>query len=117
MITKIDDAIATSKMKETMPKGVRKTPKKGRAKSSATVQIKIGPRKLTRFERARVVGARALQIAMGAPVLIDVSPQLKSPIDIALMELEERVLPMTIRRSLPDGTSQNIPLRLLDEAE
>jgi len=77
----------------------------------------IGPKKLTRFERARVVGARALQISMGAPVLIDVSQSSKSPIDIALLELEEGVLPISIRRTLPDGESQNIPLRLLLEGE
>lgn len=77
----------------------------------------IGPKKLTRFERARVVGARALQISMGAPVLIDVSQSSKSPIDIALMELEQGVLPISIRRTLPDGESQNIPLKLLLEGE
>lgn len=76
----------------------------------------IGPRKLTRFERARVVGARALQIAMGAPVLIEIPEKVRSPIDVALMELESGLLPISIRRSLPDGTSQNIPLRVLLEA-
>lgn len=77
----------------------------------------IGPKKLTRFERARIVGARALQISMGAPVLIDVSQSSRSPIDIALMELEQRVLPISIRRTLPDGESQNIPLKVLLEGE
>jgi len=38
---------------------------------------------------------------------------LLSPIDVALMELEEGVLPISIRRALPDGTSQNIPLKWL----
>ena len=75
--------------------------------------IEIGPPKLTRFERARVVGARALQVSMGAPVLLDITSQTLSPIDIALMELEEGVLPISIRRALPDGTSQNIPLKWL----
>ncbi len=75
----------------------------------------IGPKKLTRFERARVVGARALQIAMGAPVLIDVPRETKSPIEVAEIELQEGVLPISIRRTLPDGTSQNIPLRVLLE--
>lgn len=75
--------------------------------------IEIGPPKLTRFERARVVGARALQVSMGAPVLLDITNSLLSPIDIALMELEEGVLPISIRRALPDGTSQNIPLKWL----
>jgi len=77
----------------------------------------IGPRKLTRFERARIVGARALQISMGAPVLMDISQSSKSPIDIALMELEQGVLPISIRRTLPDGESQNIPLKVLLEGE
>ena len=75
--------------------------------------IIIGPPKLTRFERARVVGARALQVSMGAPILLDVTDPTLSPIDIALMELEEGVLPISIRRSLPDGTNQNIPLKWL----
>jgi len=75
--------------------------------------IEIGPPKLTRFEKARVVGARALQISMGAPVLLDLKQERLSPIDVALMELEEGVLPISIRRSLPDGTSQNIPLKWL----
>jgi len=73
----------------------------------------IGPRKLTRFEKARVVGARALQIALGAPVLIDIDPGSMSPIDIATQELEAGALPISIRRTLPDGTSQNIPLKLV----
>jgi DNA-directed RNA polymerase I, II, and III subunit RPABC2 len=77
----------------------------------------IGPRKLTRFERARVVGARALQIALGAPVLIDVDPGSLSPIDIATQELEESALPISIRRTLPDGTSQNIALKALLKQE
>jgi len=55
-----------------------------------------------------------MQIAMGAPVLIDISVQENSPIDIALKELEESVLPMSIRRSLPDGSNENIPLKLLE---
>jgi DNA-directed RNA polymerase subunit K/omega len=68
---------------------------------------------VTRFEKARIVGARALQISMGAPILIEISGGISSPIDIALKELEVGVLPMTIRRTLPDGTYQDIPLKWL----
>jgi len=75
----------------------------------------IGPPKLTRFEKARIVGARALQISMGAPILIEVSEGFLSPIDIALKELEAGILPITIRRTLPDGTYQDIPLKWLLE--
>lgn len=53
--------------------------------------------KYTRYERARIIGARALQISMGAPVLIDVDK--KEPIDIAYIELERGVIPITVKRT------------------
>ena len=93
-----------------------KTKVKKKKKASKTQTI-IGPHKLTRFEKARIVGARAMQISMGAPVLLDVDVKETSPISIALMELKEKVLPISIRRRLPDGTSQNIPLKLLSPDE
>jgi DNA-directed RNA polymerase subunit K/omega len=91
--------------------------KKEKASSRKTSVALIGPKKLTRFERARIVGARALQISMGAPVLLDVPELIKSPIDLAELELREAVLPISIRRALPDGTSLNIPLKTLIEGE
>ena len=75
----------------------------------------IGPPKLTRFEKARIVGARALQISMGAPILVEISEGVSSPISIALKELDAGILPMTIRRTLPDGAYQDIPLKWLLE--
>jgi len=53
--------------------------------------------KYTRFERARIIGARALQIAMGAPVLIDV-PDGITPLDAAILEFEKGVIPITVIR-------------------
>ncbi|MFQ6052901.1 MAG: DNA-directed RNA polymerase subunit K [Candidatus Bathyarchaeia archaeon] len=76
-------------------------------------EVRIGPQKLTRFERARIVGARALQISLGAPILVALPDSVTDPIDIALAELEAGLLPMTIRRTLPDGTYQDIALREL----
>jgi DNA-directed RNA polymerase subunit K/omega len=61
------------------------------------------------------VGARALQISMGAPILIDSEHGFTGPIDIALKELSTGILPMTIRRTLPDKTYQDIPLKWLLE--
>lgn len=81
--------------------------------TSEETKIWIGPPKLTRFERARIVGARSLQIALGAPILVEPSPSLSNPIDIAIKELEMGILPMTVRRTLPDGAHQDIPLRWL----
>ena len=91
--------------------------KKEKATSKRSSLTLIGPKKLTRFERARIVGARALQISMGAPVLLDLSEGLMSPIQIGELELQEGILPISIRRSLPDGTSMNIPLKTLVEGE
>ena len=78
-----------------------------------TTEIRIGPPKLTRFERARIVGARALQISLGAPILVELPASVSDPIDIGLRELEEDTLPMTIRRTLPDKSWQDIPLSTL----
>jgi len=50
---------------------------------------------------------------MGAPILIEVTETYSNPIDIALEELESGILPITIRRTLPDGTFQDIPLNWL----
>lgn len=51
---------------------------------------------LNRYEKARIIGARALQISMDAPVLID-TKQMDS-IRIAIEELEKGVLPITVVR-------------------
>jgi len=59
------------------------------------------------------VGSRALQIAMGAPILVEPSESLSNPIDIAIKELESGILPITIRRTLHDGAYQDIPLKWL----
>jgi len=75
--------------------------------------IKIGPIFLTRYEKARIVGARALQISFGAPILVDKPKNLIDPIKIAQLELKEGILPLTIRRSLPSGELQDIPINKL----
>lgn len=74
-------------------------------------EIEIGPPTLTKYEKARVIGARALQISMGAPVIMEVSPEVRDPLQIA--QLEMPILPLTIRRKLPDGRYQEIPLKWL----
>jgi DNA-directed RNA polymerase subunit K len=58
--------------------------------------------KLTRFEVARLIGARSLQIALGAPVLVE-NPENPSSIEIAQAEFRAKMIPMTIKRELPNG--------------
>jgi len=53
----------------------------------------------TRFERARIIGARALQISMGSPVLVELSDDaIIDPIEIAIREYEMGAIPMTVKR-------------------
>ena len=75
--------------------------------------VKIGSIFLTRYEKARIVGARALQISYGAPILIEKPKNLIDPIKIAQLELKSKILPLTIRRELPDGEYQDIPINKL----
>lgn len=77
-------------------------------------KIMIGPPTLTRFEKARILGARALQLSLGAPPFINVPKDVATSLDLAYAELEKRVIPITIRRVLPNGDFQNIPIDLFD---
>ena len=77
-------------------------------------KITIGPPTLTRFEKARIMGARALQLSLGAPPFIPIPKNARISLDIAMEELEQRVIPITIRRVLPNGDFQNIPIDYFD---
>lgn len=90
-----------------------KTVRKTKQPSIVEFEVKIGPPKLTRFERARIVGARSLQLAMGAPAFISIEGAYRGPIQTAMLEMEEDALPISIRRSLPNGTTQDIPIKAL----
>jgi len=61
---------------------------------------------LTKYEKARIIGKRAMQISKGSIPLIDIG-NLDNPIDIARKELFERKIPYIIRRPLPDGTYED----------
>lgn len=63
---------------------------------------RITTRYMTKYERARVLGTRALQISMNAPVMVEIHGE-TDPLNIAMKELRERKIPMIIRRYLPDG--------------
>lgn len=62
--------------------------------------------KFTKFEKARIIGARALQIAMGAPLLLKMKEEdyekiNYNPIEIAKLEFDKGIIPITIKRPLP----------------
>ena len=73
-------------------------------------EILIGPSRLTRFEKARISGARSLQLSLGAPILTKIPSELTDTIMIARYELEKKSLPISIRRILPNGLYQDIPI-------
>ncbi|XLU95422.1 hypothetical protein S245_009774, partial [Arachis hypogaea] len=58
---------------------------------------------MTKYERAKILGTRALQISMDAPVMVPLNGE-TDPLEIAIKELREGVLPFTIRRQFPDGS-------------
>ncbi|MFX0055677.1 MAG: DNA-directed RNA polymerase subunit K [Promethearchaeota archaeon] len=94
---------------------IRLSLKTGLETDKAAMGIPIGPKWLTKFEKARIIGARALQISMGAPIMISIKTAPGELFALAEAELRARILPMTVRRTLPTGEHFDIPLtRLLE---
>lgn len=61
---------------------------------------------ILRYERARVLGTRALQIAMCAPVMVELEGE-TDPLQIAMKELNQKKIPIIIRRYLPDHSYED----------
>ena len=59
--------------------------------------------RLTRYEKARMIGARALQISMGAPSVLRTEENLLHPIDIALREFEKGIIPIKVKKKEHTG--------------
>ncbi len=70
----------------------------GESASDDAARPAPGAEQYTRFERARILGARALQISLGAPILIDVPPTLVDPVELAEREFAAERIPITVRR-------------------
>ncbi len=65
----------------------------------------------TKYEKARIIGARALQISMGAPFFLKIDNKMLeelnyNPVEIAKLEFEKDVLPITIKRPLPKRVNE-----------
>ncbi|RKP20709.1 hypothetical protein ROZALSC1DRAFT_19083 [Rozella allomycis CSF55] len=67
-------------------------------------------RYMTKYEKARVLGTRALQISMNAPILVELDGE-TDPLEIARKELREKKIPMIIRRYLPGNTYEDWPVQ------
>ena len=68
--------------------------------------VRITTRFLTKYEKARVLGTRALQLSMNAPPMVTVEGE-TDPLEIAYKELREKKIPFIIRRYLPDGSFED----------
>ncbi|XP_057321500.1 DNA-directed RNA polymerases I, II, and III subunit RPABC2 [Microplitis mediator] len=78
----------------------------GEASASVQKSKRITTRYMTKYERARVLGTRALQIAMCAPVMVELEGE-TDPLQIAMKELKQRKIPIVIRRYLPDNSYED----------
>ena len=103
----IDRAIEVMKKRQIITESVDHEPVEIK---DSTNQWATGQTTLTRFERARIMGSRALQLSLGAPPFIDFSKNISTSLEIAMEELDQKVIPIVIRRTLPNGDYQNISI-------
>jgi DNA-directed RNA polymerase I, II, and III subunit RPABC2 len=68
---------------------------------------RVTTRFLTKYEKARIIGARALQISKNAPIMVEPKAGEWDPLKIAEKELLERKIPFIIRRYLPDNSYED----------
>lgn len=82
------------------------------AGASAPVRAvqRITTRYMTKYEKARILGTRALQLSMNAPPMVEVRDE-TDPLKIAMLELKEGKVPIVVRRYLPDGSYEDWPVR------
>ena len=106
-IAEIDKECEIIRNRETITQDVKHNPMEITSKDD---KILTGPPTLTRFEKARIMGARALQLSLGAPVFIEIPKNATTSLEIAMEELKQRVIPIVIRRTLPNADYQNIPI-------
>ena len=107
VIAKIDEECKVIENRETITQDSPHEPTEIISEKGLVI---MGPPTLTRFEKARIMGARALQLSLGAPVFITIPKNTVSSLEIAMEELNQRLLPIVIKRSLPNGDYQNIPI-------
>lgn len=76
----------------------------------------------TKYEHARIIGARALQISMGAPFMIKLSDdELKkigyNTIEIAKLEFKQGLIPITIKRPMPGRVKKELAVKPFDQTK
>ena len=62
---------------------------------------------MTKFEKAKILGIRSEMLSSGALSTIDLPKNIDNSYDIAKMELEQKKVPLIVRRYLPDGSIED----------
>eukprot|EP00163_Fabomonas_tropica_P006003 TRINITY_DN15637_c0_g1_i2.p2 TRINITY_DN15637_c0_g1~~TRINITY_DN15637_c0_g1_i2.p2 ORF type:complete len:131 (+),score=22.83 TRINITY_DN15637_c0_g1_i2:174-566(+) len=107
-----EDTQGDAMIEDEVQDGVQIIPE-GQATTASERTVKTTTRYMTKFERARILGVRALQISMNAPVMVEVDGE-SDPLQIAIKELHAKKIPLVIRRYLPDGTYEDWPINELE---
>ncbi|XP_063698796.1 DNA-directed RNA polymerases I, II, and III subunit RPABC2-like [Culicoides brevitarsis] len=78
----------------------------GQGEGAVPKNKRISTPYMTKYERARILGTRALQISMCAPIMVELEGE-TDPLQIAMKELKQRKIPLIIRRYLPDRSYED----------
>ena len=76
----------------------------------------------TKYEHARIIGARALQISMGAPFMVkltdeDLNKMGYNPVEIAKLEFKSGLIPITVRRPMPGSVKKDMASKTFDQTK
>lgn len=76
----------------------------------------------TKYEHARIIGARALQISMGAPFMVkltddDLRKLNYNPVKIAMIEFRQGLIPISVKRPLPGAVKREISIKPFDQTK
>lgn len=101
----VDALLSADQQNNTVVSGDVKMATDGSAPRESTGPRRTSPY-MTKYERARIIGSRALQISLNAPVMVDTEGE-TDPMAIAERELNAKLVPFIVRRFLPDGTYED----------
>lgn len=100
----VDDLLRADQQNNLIVSGLEKSAE-GKGAQESTGPRRTSPY-MTKYERARIIGSRALQISLNAPVMVDTEGD-TDPMSIAERELNAKLVPFIVRRFLPDGTYED----------
>ncbi|RKO89560.1 RNA polymerase, subunit omega/K/RPB6 [Blyttiomyces helicus] len=100
-----EDMYGTAEHSEVLPNGAADPDHAARPNGPGPIpkEARMTTPYMTKYEKARILGTRALQISMSAPVMVELNGE-SDPLQIAMKELREKKIPLMVRRYMPDGS-------------